>query len=77
MGCLALSLTIYFTYYRIQTKTNNNYPLDKSVLVPKAKIMRIIPSIGYSLLIIPINMIYKKLATFLTDFGEKKKSIFL
>jgi hypothetical protein len=72
MGCLAVSLTIYFTYYGIQKKTNNQYPLDGSLFVAQAKAMRIVPSIGYSLLIIPINMMYKKLATFLTNFGKTK-----
>jgi hypothetical protein len=72
MGCLAISLTMYFTYCRIQKKTDDQYPLDGSVFMAKVKVMRLAPSIGYSLLIIPINMLYKKLATFLTDYGKKK-----
>jgi hypothetical protein len=35
--------------------------------------MRTIPSAGYSLLIIPMNLVYKKLAIFMTDFGKKTK----
>ena len=69
MCCLATSLTIYFTYYRIQAKTDKTYPLDGSILFVRAKVMRMVPSTGYSLLIIPINMAYKKLATFLTKTG--------
>ena len=72
MACLALSLMIYFTYYRIQRKTDHEYPLDGSVFVAQAKVVRMVPSTGYSLLIIPINMIYKKLATFLTDYGRQR-----
>ena len=70
MVCLALSLTIYFTYYRIQRTTDEKYPLTKSLSLVQAKFMRMVPSTGYSLLILPINIIYKKLATFLTDFGR-------
>ena len=29
------------------------------------------PSAGYSLLILPLNLIYRKLATFLTNFGKE------
>ena len=76
MGCLAVSLTIYFTYYRIQKKTNDKNPLDDSSPVVQSKIMRMIPSTGYSLLLIPIKLIYKKLATFLTDFGMKNYRLF-
>jgi hypothetical protein len=77
MGCLALALTIYFTYYRIQKSTNDQYPLKESVLLVQAKFMRMVPSTGYSLLIIPINMVYKKLATFLTDFGKSECEFFI
>ena len=70
MGCLALSLTIYFTYYGIQNRTNDQYPLAESVFLAKAKVMRMVPSTGYSLLIIPINIMYKKLAAFLNNFGR-------
>ena len=71
MGCLALSLTIYFTYYRIQRNTNDRYPLTQSLALVQAKFMRMVPSTGYSLLILPINIVYKKLATFLTNNGRK------
>jgi hypothetical protein len=73
MGCLAFSLWIYFTYHRIQRKTDENYPLDKSVYLIPAKFLRTIPSAGYSLLIIPLNLVYKKLAIFMTDFGKEKR----
>ena len=72
VGCLAISLTIYFTYYRIQKKTNEEYPLTAPAVGVQTKVMRMIPSTGYSLLVIPIKLIYKKLATFLTDFGKEK-----
>lgn len=71
MGCLALSITIYFTYYRIQRNTDENYPLTKSLAFVQAKFMRMVPSTSYSLLILPINIAYKKLATFLTDYGRE------
>jgi hypothetical protein len=35
--------------------------------------MRMMPSTGYSLLIIPMNLVYKKLAIFMTDFGKHMK----
>ncbi|CAF0803540.1 unnamed protein product [Rotaria sordida] len=72
MCCLALSLWIYFGYYRIQIKTNNNYPLDSSLFSIHAKLMRTMPSAGYSLLIIPMNLIYKKIATYLTDYENHR-----
>jgi hypothetical protein len=71
-ACLATSLSIYFTYYGIQQSTNDRYPLDASALFASAKFMRMIPSAGYSLLIIPINLAYRKLATRLTDFGRHR-----
>jgi hypothetical protein len=70
MACLAISLAIYFTYYRIQKSTNDQYPLEDSSFSAQSKIMRMVPSAGYSLLIIPIKLAYKKLAIFLTDFGN-------
>ncbi|CAF3286759.1 unnamed protein product [Rotaria sp. Silwood2] len=72
MCCLALSLWIYFAYYRIQIKTDHNYPLDGSLFSIHTKLMRTMPSAGYSLLIIPMNLIYKKIATYLTDFENHR-----
>ena len=69
MGCLTLSLSIFFTYYGIQQTTNAKYPLDETVSFIRSKFMRLVPSAGYSLLIIPINKGYKQLATYLTNFG--------
>jgi hypothetical protein len=73
MCSLAFSLWIYFTYYRIQKRTNENYPLEKSLFLIPSKFMRTIPSAGYSLLIIPMNLVYKKLAIFMTDFGKNEE----
>ncbi len=70
MCCVALSLWFYFLYYRIQKKAEENYPLKKSF---QAKFMHLIPSAGYSLLIIPMNFVYQKLAILMTDFGTKNK----
>ncbi len=72
MCCLAFSLWIYFLYYRVQKKADENYPLETSLFVIQAKFMRMIPSAGYSLLIIPMNFVYQKLAIFMTNFGTKK-----
>ncbi|CAF1320639.1 unnamed protein product [Adineta steineri] len=72
MFCLALTLWIYFTYYAIQKKTEKTYPLDKSIYLPKAKVMRLAPSIGYSLFVVPLNMVYKKLATYLTNYENHR-----
>lgn len=69
---LAFSVWIYFLYYRIQKKTEDNYPLDKSYFLIQAKFMRLMPSAFYSLLIIPMNFIYRKLAIAMTNFGRKK-----
>lgn len=71
MCCLAFSLWIYFTYYRIQKKTDEKYSLEKSLFLIQGKFIRMIPSAGYSLLIIPMNFVYKKLAIFMTNFGRK------
>ncbi len=73
MGCLALSLWIYFAYHKVQKKADENYPVDKSVTLLPGKLMRMMPSTGYSLLIIPMNLVYKKLAIFMTDFGKHMK----
>lgn len=73
IGCIALSLTIYFKYYRIQHNINENYPIEESSYSIKSKVMRMIPSIGYSLVLITSKLIYKKVATYLTEFGKKKK----
>ena len=63
---------MFFTYYGIQQSTNDRYPLEGSISFVQAKVMRIVPSAGYSLLIIPINQGYKRLATFLNDFGKER-----
>ena len=70
MLCLALSLWIYFAYYAVQQKTDKKYPLETPAILPTAKLMRMVPSTGYSLLIIPMNLIYKKLAIFMTNYGR-------
>jgi len=72
MGALILSLMIYFKYHRIQINTNDKHPLEESVVLSSAKFIRLTPSIGYSLILMPLKLIYKKVATFLTDFGKKK-----
>jgi len=75
MCCLAFSLWIYFTYNRIQKKADDNYPLKKSLFFIQAKFIRMMPSAGYSLLIIPMNLVYTKLAIFMTNFGNKEEMI--
>ncbi|UJR16383.1 hypothetical protein I4U23_003286 [Adineta vaga] len=72
MGCLVFAMTLYFTYYGIQERTNTNYPLTNSGIPVETKVRRMIPSTGYSLLVIPVKLIYKKLATFLTDFENHR-----
>jgi len=72
MVCLAFSLWIYFTYCRIQKRTEENYPLEKYLFLIQGKFIRMIPSAGYSLFIIPMNLVYKKLAILMTNFGTKK-----
>lgn len=73
MASLAFSLWIYFAYYAIQKKTDEKYPLQKTGLLPQAKLMRMVPSAGYSLLIIPMNLVYKKLAVLMTNFGKDQR----
>jgi hypothetical protein len=72
-----VSLWIYFTYNRVQKTTDEKYSTEgKSVFSIQAKVIRMMPSAGYSLLILPLNLIYRKLATFMTNFGkeiEKKR----
>ncbi|CAF1211313.1 unnamed protein product [Adineta ricciae] len=72
MLCLALSLWIYFAYYAVQQKTDKRYPLEATAILPTAKLMRMVPSTGYSLLIIPMNLIYKKLAIFMTNYENHR-----
>lgn len=74
MCFLAVSLWVYFAYYRIEMKTEKRYPLDNSVFSIHAKFMRMVPSAGYSLLIIPMNLVYKKVAILLTEYGKKIKT---
>jgi len=69
-GCLALSLWIYFTYYRIQKTVEENYPLETSSFLAYTKSVRMLPTAGYSLLIIPMNLVYQKLATIMTNYGK-------
>ncbi|CAF1198507.1 unnamed protein product [Rotaria sordida] len=70
--CVAISLIMYFTYCGIQQSTDEKYPFDDSVLFIHAKSMRMAPSLGYSLLIGPVNLAYKRLATFLTDLENHR-----
>lgn len=71
MGCLAFAITFYFSHYRLQQDVNAQYPLTPDAPLPlAAKIRRMLPSTGYSVLVIPVKLIYKKLATFLTDYGS-------
>jgi len=76
VGSLAFALTFYFNYFRVQKYVNGLYPLDKSVSIIPSKVARLVPSISYSVLLIPVKLLYKKLATFLNDFGKKKKCSF-
>jgi hypothetical protein len=72
--CLGVSLWIYFTYNRIQKKADEQYSTEtKSLAFVQSKVVRMMPSAGYSLLILPLNLIYRKLATFMTNFGTKKR----
>lgn len=61
---------MYFTYCRIQNSTNEKYPIDGSIFFIKAKAMRLMPSIGYSLIIAPVNTAYRALAKYLNNFGK-------
>lgn len=70
--CFAISIWIYFYYYRIQKKIDENYPLNSSVMLIQAKYIRLVPSAVYSLAIIPLNSIYTKFATILTDFENHR-----
>ena len=74
IGALIIALTVYFKYYRIQKDIDHKYPLKKkkSTITIEGKIIRMLPSIGYSLSIIPMKVIYKKIATYLTEFGMIK-----
>ena len=63
MICLGISLWIYFTYYRIQKKTDENYPLESSLMLIQAKYIRLLPSVGYSLLIIPLNSVLYQISS--------------
>lgn len=69
---MAAALTIYFKYYRIQMNINKKYPIKESGYSIISKVMRMIPSIGYSLVLITSKIIYKNIATSLTNFGKKK-----
>ena len=67
--CLVLSIWIYFIYHRIQISTNQNYSSNDDASID-IKLIRMIPSIVYSILIILMNFIYKKIAIILTNFGR-------
>lgn len=69
--CLIVSLKLYFTYCRIQNTTDEKYPFDGSYFI-YAKSMRMFPSIVYSLIIGQVNASYRKLATYLNDYGRKR-----
>ncbi|CAF1634206.1 unnamed protein product [Adineta ricciae] len=72
MGCLALALTLYFTYYKIQQRTNENFPLGNPSNPIETKVRRMLPSMVYSLSLIPVKLIYKNIATFLTDYENHR-----
>ena len=73
MASLALSLWIYFAYYAVQKKADQRYPLGEAGFLPQAKLMRMVPSTGYSLLIIPMNLVYRKFAVLITNFGKTER----
>ncbi|CAF1064866.1 unnamed protein product [Adineta steineri] len=72
MGCLIGSLTVYFTFYRTQKKMHAEYPLENPKNPLETKLMRMAPSTCYSLVVIPIKLFYRKLATFLTDYENHR-----
>lgn len=67
--CVTAAVWIYFKYDQVQRKTNENFPLDKETRSISRKLMRFVPSAGYSILIVCLNYFYRKLASTLTDFG--------
>jgi hypothetical protein len=72
MLSLATALTVYFTFYRTQHKIHKQYQLDDPSLPPmKIKIMRMLPSVCYSLTVIPLKLGYEKLATYLNNNGKR------
>ncbi|CAF0826099.1 unnamed protein product [Didymodactylos carnosus] len=73
MICLSISLTIYFTYYRIQKRTNEQLMSDHEKAMSLSGYgLRIVPSAGYSLLVTTITLAYKRLSILLTDFENHR-----
>lgn len=68
---IALAIFIAFltmmAYYHVQYAADEKY-LNADSYFDLA--MRILPSIGYSLVVIPLNMVYKMVSVYLTDWGR-------
>lgn len=70
---IGLAFLLMIIYYKVQDMTNVMFDSD-SIL---DKIMRALPSIIYSFVVIPLNMIYKYISISLNEWGNKSKYIFL
>lgn len=74
---VALSILVAFiimmTYYHFQHLFDEDYP-DNSTI---HNLLRLIPSIVYSCIVIPLNVIYKLIAVKLTDWeNHRTQAIF-
>ena len=53
-------------YYWVQNMTNLKFNDPDSYV---DMVVKMIPSIGYSVIVIPLNIIYKYVAIYLTEWG--------
>ncbi len=65
---IALAFLLMIIYYKAQDMANIMFDSDGIL----DKIMRALPSIIYSFVVIPLNMIYKYVSINLNEWGNKK-----
>ncbi len=70
---IALAFILMIIYYKVQDMTNLMFDTNNIL----DKIMRALPSIIYSFVVIPLNMIYKYVSIRLNEWGNLIKNSFV
>lgn len=63
-----IAFVLMMAYYRLQLATDVRFTADSYLHLA----VRTLPSIVYSLVIIPLNIVYRLVSVYLTDWGESK-----
>ena len=65
---IAIAFSLMIIYYHYQYLIDEKFSNDTI----QHKIIRMLPSFVYSFVVIPLNIIYKLVATYLTNWGNLK-----